>query len=545
MDFTWIAINHTVTALISLIFLLGFVARQLNLPPLIGFLIAGFIMKALGVEMFDGLGTLADLGITLLLFTIGLKLDVRSLIRPEIWAVSSLHVLFVVISFGTLMTILSYIGLPMFTAMDTKTALILAFALSFSSTVFAVKILEEKGELKASHGRIAIGILIMQDIFAVLFLTITSGKLPSPWAIAVVLALLLCRPLFTQILKRVGHGELLVIAGFVLAMGGATLFELVDMKADLGALVMGMVLARQKRASEMASSLLAFKDLFLIGFFLSIGLTASINLQVIGIALLLLLLMPLKVLMFYWLLTIFRLRARTSFLTSLGLANYSEFGLIVSALGYNYGWLSSEWLGVIAVALSFTFIAASPLNISSHQLYAKIEKFIVQFQRTERLSSEQIISTGNAEILVFGMGRVGTATYETLHKKYGDIVLGIDNDPIVVEKHHKRKRKVIHGDGTDIEFWENLRIDKVRLILLDMPKPRENLFAFQQLEACGFTGKIAATAKYDDQVEMLKNAGVHAAYNIYGEAGAGFANHVCEQLNDSIHFSTDKVAINA
>lgn len=279
-----------------------------------------------------------------------------------------------------------------------------------------MKVLEEKGELKASHGRIAIGILIMQDIFAVLFLTITSGKLPSPWAFAVVLALVLCRPLFTHLLKRVGHGELLVIAGFVLAMSGATLFELVDMKADLGALVMGMVLARQKRASEMASSLLAFKDLFLIGFFLSIGLTASINLQVIGIAILLLLLMPLKVLLFYWLLTMFRLRARTSFLTSLGLANFSEFGLIVSAIGYSYGWLSSEWLGVIAVALSFTFIIASPLNISSHQIYAKFEKFIVQFQRIERLSSEQVISTGDAEILVFGMGRVGTATYETLHK---------------------------------------------------------------------------------------------------------------------------------
>ena len=310
------------------------------------------------------------------------------------------------------------------------------------------------------------------------------------------------------------------------------------MKADLGALVIGMILARQERSSEMASSLLAFKDLFLIGFFLSIGLNASISWEVVAIAALLLLVLPIKMLMYYWLLTMFRLRARTAFLTTSSLANYSEFGLIVSAIGFNYGWLSSEWLGIMAVALSFTFILASPLNIHSHLLYARMDKFLSRYQRDERLRGEQVISTGNAEILVFGMGRVGTATYETMKKQFGDIVLGVDNDPVVLEKHIKRGRNVIKGDGTDVEFWENLRTDKIHLVLLDMPKPEENLFAFKLLEATGFKGKIAATAKYDDQVDMLKEAGLDAAYNIYGEAGAGFANHVCDQICGEIEFTT-------
>jgi hypothetical protein len=347
----------------------------------------------------------------------------------------------------------------------------------------------------------------------------------------VVLAgLIALRPVFVQLIKRVGHGELLVIAGLIFAMGGATLFEMVHMKADLGALVMGMVLARQPRSPEMASALLAFKDLFLIGFFLSIGLNASISLEVFGVALLLVLIMPLKVLMFYWLLSMFRLRARTSFLTSLSLANYSEFGLIVSAIGFSKGWLSSDWLGVMAVAMSLTFIIASPLNVASHQLFSRMDKFITRFQRKERSSRDLIISTGEAEILVFGMGRVGTAAYETMRKKYGDIVLGVDNDAVVLEKHKLAGRKVVQGDATDVEFWENLQLDKVSVILLDMPKPEENLFAFQQLEINGFKGMVAGTAKYDDQVEMLKAAGLDAAYNIYGEAGAGFANHVCDEL---------------
>ena len=537
MDFTWIAINHTSTALIALVFALGFIARQINLPPLVGFLIAGFVMKALGIDMIPGLHTLADLGITLLLFTIGLKLDLRSLMRPEIWAVSSLHMLMVVASVSMLIMLVTYLGLPMFSQINLQTAALLAFALSFSSTVFAVKVLEEKGELKSNHGRIAIGILIMQDIFAVIFLTASTGKMPSPWAIAVLLGLIALRPLFIRMLRRVGHGELLVIAGFILAMGGATLFELVNMKADLGALVMGMILARRERSSEMAASLLAFKDLFLISFFLSIGLTATINLEVFLTALLLLLILPIKVLLYYWLLSMFRLRARTSFLTSLGLANFSEFGLIVSAIGYSNGWLSSEWLGVLAVAMSATLIIASPLNVASHRLYARMDKFITRFQRRVRLSSERVISTGNAEILVFGMGRVGTAAYETMRRKYGDIVLGVDNDAIVLQKHRQDGRRVIQGDGTDAEFWENLRADRVRVILLDMPKPDENLFAFQLLQASGFKGKVAATAKYDDQVEMLKAAGLDAAYNIYGEAGVGFASHVSDELCAGIEFA--------
>ena len=531
MDFTWIAFTHSYTALFALVFVLGFAARQTGLPPLVGFLVAGFLMKVMGVEMFPALNALADLGITLLLFTIGLKLDIRSLARPEIWAVSSLHVLMVVLSFGSLITVISYFGLPLFLGITAETAVLLGFALSFSSTVFAVKMLEEKGELKANHGRIAIGILIMQDIFAVLYLTLSTGKMPSPWALALLAVLIMLRPVFAQLIKRVGHGELLVIAGLIFAMGGATLFELVNMKADLGALVMGMVLARQHRSSEMAASLLAFKDLFLIGFFLSIGLTATISLEVFAAAVLLVILMPIKVLMFYWLLSMFRLRARTSFLTSLSLANYSEFGLIVSAIGFSKGWLSSDWLGVIAVAMSLTFIIASPLNVASHQLFSRMDKFITRFQRKERLSRDLLISTGDAEILVFGMGRVGTAAYETMRFKYGDIVLGVDNDAVVLEKHRQENRRVIQGDATDAEFWENLQLDKVKVILLDMPKPEENLFAFKQLEANGFKGMVAGTAKYDDQVEMLKQAGLDAAYNIYGEAGAGFANHVSDELN--------------
>ena len=169
--------------LITVAFILGFLARQVGLPPLVGFLIAGFVLNGFGIEGGEALQTLADLGVTLLLFSIGLKLDLKSLAKPEVWAGASLHMIITVVAFGAGVFGLGMLGLPFFTDLTFPLAVLIAFALSFSSTVFAVKILEEKGEMGAMHGQVSIGILIMQDIFAVLFLTFSLGKLPSPWAI--------------------------------------------------------------------------------------------------------------------------------------------------------------------------------------------------------------------------------------------------------------------------------------------------------------------------------------------------------------------------
>ena len=134
------------------------------------------MLNGLGFEGGETLQTFADLGVTLLLFSIGLKLDLKSLAKPEVWAGASMHMAITVVVFGVAVFGLGLIGLPFFADLNFPLAILVAFALSFSSTVFAVKILEEKGEMGAMHGRVSIGILIMQDIFAVLFLTFSPGQ---------------------------------------------------------------------------------------------------------------------------------------------------------------------------------------------------------------------------------------------------------------------------------------------------------------------------------------------------------------------------------
>ena len=164
-------------------FVFGAASNRLGLPPLVGYLIAGFVLNSCGVEATDLLGKIADWGVTLLLFTIGLKLKLKTLARPEVWAGSMIHMFVTVTVFWAGIWGLGMAGIAYVNLLNWQTAILVAFALSFSSTVFAVKVLEAKKEIGSRHAAAAIGILIMQDIIAVIFLSSSAGRLPSPWAL--------------------------------------------------------------------------------------------------------------------------------------------------------------------------------------------------------------------------------------------------------------------------------------------------------------------------------------------------------------------------
>lgn len=514
---------------ISAAFALGFIARRIGLPPLVGFLAAGFVLRAGGATGGPALWQIAEFGVLLLLFTIGLKLRIGSLLKPKVWAGASIHMLITVGVVGPVIFGVGLLGLTFFDALNFRLALLIAFALSFSSTVFAVKVLEEKSEMASLHGRVAIGILIIQDVIAVLFLTISKGELPSIWAFAL-LALFPLRPLIGAVMQRCGHGELLILFGLFVALAGAESFELVGLKPDLGALVLGMLLAPHAKAEELSRSLMGFKDLFLVGFFLTIGLQGSPSFAALGIALLLVVLMPFKFALLFILLTRFRLRARTGLLASLSLANYSEFGLIVAYVGVGKGWIDSDWLVILAIALSITFVAAAPLNTAAHAIYARFDAFLKAFEARGRHPDDEPIDPGEAEIFVFGMGRIGTGAYDAMRTRYGENVLGLDHDEGTVRKHLQAGRNVIRDDATDPDFWQRIRPDRIRLVMLAMPNQTQNIYIAQQLGASSFSGRLAATVSFADDKRALQEAGVDTVFNFYDEAGANFAEHVHERL---------------
>ena len=520
MDPIWIAIA----------FALGFLVKQIGLPPLIGFLAAGFVLNAMGLESTETLETVADYGVWLLLFSIGLKLRLRSLLRPEIWATATIHMGLTVVLFGALFFALATAGFSVFAGLDLAVCALIAFAMSFSSTVFAIKILEEKGESDSRHGRITIGILVMQDLLAVIFMTLSAGKAPSAWAFALI-GLVVLKPFLFWLLDRSGHGELLVLLGLLLPLAGAGLFSSVGLKPDLGVLVFGVMLSTHPKAGELSKALLSFKDLFLVGFFLTIGLAGVPTLTDLGIAGLLVLLVPIKVALFYLLLTRFRLRARNAAMCSLSLANYSEFGLIVGAVGVSAGWISADWLVILAISLAITFVLASPLNIKAQLLYERSCSWLRRFERDRPLAEDEPVAIGSAAIAVLGMGRVGTAAYENIRQETRKGVIGLDFDEEKVLLHQQAGRNVIFGDAGDSDFWARVDIgSEILVAILAMGQHVANLNVVKRLRRAGYDGVIAATARHPDEVEELHDAGVDVALDFMTEAGAGLAEHAYEAL---------------
>lgn len=511
MDFIWILIA----------FACGFAMKQINLPPLIGYLAAGFGLHAVGVQPHDNLETLANLGITLMLFTIGLKINLRSMLKVTVWAGATLHMLIWVGVGMLLLKGLAWFGISFIEGLSWQAYALIAFALSFSSTVCVVKLLEEHSEMKARHGKMAVGILVMQDIVAVAFLVLATGKTPSVWAFALVL-LWPARHLIGKFVERSGHGELLPLIGFFLAFGGYELFNLVDMKGDLGALVMGLLLSAHKKSVELAKSLLSFKDIFLIGFFLSIGFTALPTLDMIPALVGISLILILKGVLLFHILAILRAPGRSMFLGSMILTNYSEFGLIVAALCTQNGWLSKEWLVIIALGVSISFVFTSVFYEYAHTVYAYMRGWVKFFERRQRRPQyhEQM---KQAEILVIGMGRVGRSTYDVLHSKLGHKVWGVESDYEKVVRHQKEGRNVIVGDAEDADFWETRELKHIKLVLLAMPAVADIRDIATQLQLSNYEGHIAAIARYEDEREELISYGVDNVFNYYVEAGTGFA----------------------
>ncbi|MGK0440662.1 MAG: putative Kef-type K+ transport protein [Pseudohongiellaceae bacterium] len=512
MEFIWILIA----------FICGLGVKLTGLPPLIGYLIAGFVLHAVGVEPTNSLNVLADLGITLMLFTIGLKVNLRDLLRRETWAGSLSHMgIWIFLSTG-LILFMAALSAPYFSDTDQNTAVLLAFAFSFSSTVCVVKLLEESGEIKTRHGKLAIGVLIMQDIIAVGFLAMSTGKIPSMFA-ASLICLFFIRPLINRLLNNIGHSELLPLTGFCLALGGYELFELLQLKGDLGALIFGMLLSHHVKASELNKALMNFRDLFLIGFFLSIGFIALPTLEMVSMALLICLLLPIKFVLFFAVLVRLKLRGRTAFLTALALTNFSEFGLIVMALGADAGWINKEWLVILALATAFSFVFTSVLYRSAHRFYSKHKEFIKRFEAQKRLPSDRLVQPKNAEVLVIGLGRVGKGAYKALHQMVGKKAWGMDADRNRIHLLKKQGLHVICGDGDDADLWENLDISNIKLILLSLPTIEDSANVTQQLRNINFTGKIAAIARYEDEQEKLLDCGIDKVFNFFSEAGTGFA----------------------
>jgi len=498
---------------IAFAFTAGLVFSRFGYPPLLGYLLAGFVSSALGIGSGDALAPLADAGILLLLFTIGLKLNPHSLKPKYVWGSAILHMV-IAIPLTTAVIYIVGIVYPPLSFDHPAAPWTLAFALSFSSTVLAIKLFEERGETTSFYASIAIGILVVQDVFAVIYLVVTADYLPTPWAL-LLLGLPLLLPLIRKLLPIIGHGELLLLAGIVAAFGAAELFEFVDLKAGLGALVMGVLLERAdaKKAKEIYDQLAGLKNLLLIGFFLQIGYMGIPSVELVFVA--------------------FGLRARTGWLSCLSLFTYSEFGLIVTVIAQDAGILGEQWLTTVALAMALSYVLATPINRKAHKTYIRYSDQLRQHERSVRLPVETIDSLGNANVAIMGMGLVGRGAFEALRDAGHKNVVGIEENYASALELTDSGWPCAHGDASDRDFWEHTNLVDFELILVSMSNHVENLRVAKLAQVLNFQNTLAVSVRFPDEAAELEALGCSTFY-LYQDVGRDFAAHALNKLTVSL-----------
>lgn len=508
---------------IALAFVAGAAFRSVGLPPLLGFLMAGFAGNMLGFGSLESLAPIANAGILLLLFTIGLKLDPLDLKPRYVWGSALVHIIVVVPLTAAALTIVSSFYEPLNFG-HPAAAWTLAFALSFSSTVLAIKLVEDRGEGASFYARIAIGVLIVQDVLAVLYVVASSGKWPSPWAILLVL-LPFAAPLVRRILPAVGHGELLLLTGILCTFGFGALFDAVGLKDGLGALVGGMLVRHwhAEKSRELYRQLAGLKDLLLIGFFVQIGYYGLPSVEMLVVASLIAGLTVLRPLVYFALFVRFGLRARTGFLGGLALFSYSEFGLIVAAIAIETEVLNPVWITTIALALALSYLMSIPMNRVALGLYRRCEGLLSRLERSERLPIERIGSLGDASTVVLGMGRVGRGAYDALNE-HALAVIGVEENMSKVTRHEEDGYRCIHGDASDRDFWERTGLVQRDLVLVSLTSHVENKLVAQLALDLGFSGTLAVAARFPDEAKELEDMGC-VAYYLYEGLGRDFAQH--------------------
>lgn len=506
-------------------FACALVAMALRLPPLVGFLAAGFVLAGMDAPELPGLDTAASLGVTLLLFGIGLKLDVRVLLRREVWFTATAHMLIYTVIGAGLLKLFMVLGLPFLDGLPWPALLIIGFAFSYSSTVLVVKVLEDRGESQAFYGRIAIGVLVLQDIAAVVFIVASSEELPSPWVPALVLVWPISRML-RRMWSSIGHGEMQVLFGVVAAfVPGYAFFDAVGLKGDLGALVMGLLLASHPAATELTRHLSSVKNLLLVAFFINIGMTGVPHPEHVLLAVLLLALVPLQGLGYSLLLRVSQISRHTTSRAGLALANFSEFGLIVLAVAVSVEWVSEDWLtvGALAVALSFVLSAAANRSERLADSYARL---LPEDPPLERLHPEcRPVELGDAQVLVLGMGRVGKSAARQLKDEHGCRVIGLEQSREKVPFLESKGWTVIESDASDVLVWDAVvNRSQINLVVVALPSHETSLDVLAVLRSRSFTGTVAAMARYPDHVDELRQAGADVVLQVYDGAGTQLAD---------------------
>lgn len=524
--------------------LVGFLGLQLRQPLIVSFIAVGIIVGPSVLDIVnsgDKLDLLAHIGIAILLFVVGLKLDIHIIKNMGLVALATGmgQVIFTSV-FGF------FISLAL--GFDIIPSVYIAVALTFSSTIIIVKLLSDKRELDTLHGKIAIGFLIVQDIaviLAMIVLAAMGGQNGSDLTLG------------TQILDIVGKGiamligvailmkyvvppllqwiakspEMLILFAIAWAVLGASVGKWLGFSQEVGAFLAGITIASTPFRDMVAARLVGLRDFLLLFFFINLG--ASLELGLLGGQIVPALIFSLFILVGNPLIVMAIMgymgyRKRTSLLAGFTVAQISEFSLIFVALGYTLGHLSHEEVGLVTLVGLITISASTYMILYSHRIYDILSPYLNLFERTIPYREIALGDTPDAlhpDTIIFGLGRFGMLIANGLHKK-GKNVVGIDFNPDLIHPSTTYPFHVQYGDIENPDFISHLNFEHIKWIVCTVRDLNLSLLIIKTLKEAGYGGKVAVSCHCEGEYEDLQRYGADEILIPYRDA----ANEAVDKL---------------
>ena len=525
----------------------GMLARRLKLPIILGYLTGGIAIGPFGLGLVQDLETInamAAIGVILLLFTLGLEFSLNELKRigrVAFWGGSA----------QILLTAAAGLALGKLLGWETTEAIFFGFLIALSSTMIVLKTLMERGELDSTHGRVMIGILLVQDLSLVPLMIILpamgeeGAQLWSSLGIAILKAILFIGIMLLLglwglpwLLGRVAGGrsrELFLLTIVTLSLGAAFGAFFLGLSAAVGAFIAGLLIGQSIFARQAFADIVPLRDIFGALFFISLGMLAELNFVANNLAVIALVVVVIVIAKFIicaiipW---VFGYNAKAALFTSMGLIQIGEFSFVLAGVGLETGIISQNIYSLtLASAIITMGLTPFALNLAS-TIYRRLS----QGERMGRLvaSRPELSGTGkqwhlSGHAVICGHGRVGSALTSVLERRNLSYLV-IDIDPQVISRLRSRKIPCIYGDASNPEILAHTELNRARLLVCTFPNFMDVELTIRNALKINPKLDIVARVHRDADAELIKGIGVTELVRPEFEASLEITRHTLHRF---------------
>jgi Kef-type K+ transport system membrane component KefB len=482
------------TSIIVLATIISVIFKFLKQPLIFSYIFTGVLLGPYflnTIKTTDYISLFSNIGITILLFIVGLNL--KPSVVKEVGKVSLLGGIGQILLTTILGCFISFL-----LGISFIHSLYIGLALSFSSTIVILKLLSDKNDLPKVYGKVTVGILVVQDIVAILSLLLissfagthtsnildTSTVLILKLVVSCLCVYLVSKYLLSYAIHHLAQSqEILFLFSIAWGLGFASIFYLLGFSVEIGSLIAGVSLSLTPFADSIASKLKPLRDFFIVLFFILLGssiLVANIPQLLFTSLFLSFFVLLIKPFIVFILMNLLGYKTKQGFQTGISLAQVSEFSLILAALGLSIGQLDAETASLITVTALITIAGSSYFILYSDEIYPYIEKLLKKCEINHVLNKRNKQEL-QAELILFGYDRVGhdfIEAFNILGKKY----LVVDYNPDVISQLELDSIPFIYGDVEDIEFLHELQFDKVKLCVSTIPDVKVNSLLIKKIK---------------------------------------------------------------